>query len=34
MNYNIEELFRYFKNQMVIRTINNNTSMCKDCKKL
>ena len=31
---NIEELFRYFKNQMVIRTINNNTSMCKDCKKL
>lgn len=31
---NIEELFRYFKNQMVIRTINNNTSMCQDCKKL
>lgn len=31
---NILELYNYFKSQMILKTMYNNTSVCKDCEKL
>lgn len=34
-NFNtLEDLFRYFKAQMVLKTVKNNNSMCEKCEKL
>ena len=31
---NIDELTNYFESKMILKTINNNTFMCKDCEKI
>lgn len=31
---NIDELIRFFQNEIFIRAVNNNTSLCKDCEKI